>query len=74
MVTGSAKIKLLSLSLLPSLGQRYCALAFPPTQARQWPRSERKPQPCLGLDERPPAAAAERPASHYDTLPKDGRR
>lgn len=68
MVTRTEKVN------LPSSGQRYFALASPPTQAQRWPRFERKLQPCLGLDEQPPAAAAERPALHYDTLPTEDRR
>lgn len=56
---------------LPSLEQRYCALAYPPAQGQKRPRFERTPQPCLGLDGLPPAAAAERLALHYDTLPKE---
>lgn len=59
---------------LPSSGQIYFALASPPAQAQQWPSSERRPQPCLGLDEQPPAAAAGRLALHYDTLPTEDRR
>lgn len=59
---------------LPSLGQRYCALVSPPAQVQNWPRFERTPQPCLGLDEPPPAVAVERSALHYDTLPTEERR
>lgn len=58
---------------LPSLEKRHCALIFPPAQVQRWPRFERTSQPCLDLDEPPPAAAAERPASHYDTLPRQKR-
>lgn len=72
MVTGIKKLT--CFLALPCLGQRYFALASPPTQAQWWPRFERKPQPCLGLDEQPPAAVAKRPVSHFDTLPTEDRR
>lgn len=36
------------------------------------PRSERTPQPSLGLDGPSPAVVAKRLALHYDTLPSKG--
>lgn len=59
---------------LPSLEKICCALVSPPALVPQWPRSERRSQPCLIPSEPPPAAAAERLASHYDRPPAGERR